>query len=145
MAVLRVLASVSALKEGCGFTVPSVGGSWHTHMQIADCHSYKDNWNTWKHENENGNWLKWGQKYHIAGNFWENSRILQFVAIHDSFLRKILGRAFYWQGKSKQSVKVFSVNIVFFTNSRKFSPSKVSHCTVNKEPGLMISIGHRPY
>ena len=27
MAVLRVLASVSALKEGYGFTVPSVGGS----------------------------------------------------------------------------------------------------------------------
>ena len=42
MAVLRVLASVSALKEGYGFTVPSVGG-FLTYTQIVDCHSYKDN------------------------------------------------------------------------------------------------------
>ena len=32
--------------------------------------------------------------------------------------------------KSKQSTKVFSVKFVFFTNSRKFSPSKVSRYKV---------------
>ena len=31
-----------------------------------------------------------------------------------------------WRGKSEQSVSVFSAKIVFFINSRKFSPSKVS-------------------
>ena len=30
-----------------------------------------------------------------------------------------------WHSKNKQSTKIFSVKIVFFTNSQKFSPSKV--------------------
>ena len=33
-------------------------------------------------------------------------------------------------GMVKESVKVFSVKIVFFTSSQKFSPSKVSRYTV---------------
>jgi len=33
-------------------------------------------------------------------------------------------------GKSEQSVKVFSMKIVFFTNSRNFSPLKVSRYMV---------------
>ena len=35
------------------------------------------------------------------------------------------GRGVIWCDTSKQTVK-----IVFFTNSRKFSPSKVSGCTI---------------
>ena len=35
-----------------------------------------------------------------------------------------------WHGKSEQSAKVFSAKIVFFTNLRKCSPSKVSRYTV---------------
>ena len=43
-----------------------------------------------------------------------------FVAIHESFLCEI------WE-----CGVLFSTKIVFFTNSRKFSPSKVSHCMVS--------------
>ena len=65
--------------------------------------------------------------YHIAGNFQgENfSEFHGFVAIYESFLHKIWGVA-YFGGKMEQSAKVFSAKIVFFTNSRKFSPLKVS-------------------
>ena len=41
-----------------------------------------------------------------------------------------LGCDVLWRGKSEQSVKLFSVKIVFFTNLRKFSPLKVSRYTV---------------
>ena len=41
-----------------------------------------------------------------------------------------LGAWRLWRGTSEQSVKVFSAKIVFFANSRKFSPSKVSRYTV---------------
>ena len=53
-----------------------------------------------------------------------------FVAIRESFSREIRGRGILWRGNSKQSAKVFFVKIVFFTNLRKFSPSKVSHYMV---------------
>ena len=53
------------------------------------------------------------------------SRILRFVAIRESFLLEILGCGIIWSGKSEQSVKVFSAKIVFFINSRMFSPSKI--------------------
>ena len=52
------------------------------------------------------------------------------MAIRESFLREIWGRGILWYGKSKQSAKVFSVKIVLFTDSRKFSSSKVSCYTV---------------
>ena len=42
-----------------------------------------------------------------------------------------VGHPLAWQ--SKQSTKVFSMKIVSFTNSRKFSPSKVSRYTVGKD------------
>ena len=71
-------------------------------------------------------------KYRIAGNFQGRklSRILWFVAIHKSFLHEIWGHGIHWRGKSEQSAKVFSAKIVFFTNSQKFSPSKVSRYTL---------------
>ena len=53
-----------------------------------------------------------------------------FMAICESFIRKIWGRGVLWHSKSEQSVKVLSMKIVFFTNSHKFSPSSVSCYTV---------------
>ena len=53
-----------------------------------------------------------------------------FVAIRESFLCEIWGRGVLWHSTSEQYAKVFSVKIVFFTNSWKFSPSKVSRYTV---------------
>ena len=49
-------------------------------------------------------------------------------AICESFLCKIWGQNLH--DKSKQSAKVFTMEIVFFTTSRKFSPSKFSRYTV---------------
>ena len=49
-----------------------------------------------------------------------------FVAICESFLHEFLRHGIFWGGgKSEQSVKVFSMKIVFFTNSQTFSPPKV--------------------
>ena len=65
--------------------------------------------------------------YRIAGNF-EGENVCEFhsfVAIHESFLRKIWGVVSF----GMESVKVFSATIVFFTNLQ-FSPLKVSCCTV---------------
>ena len=71
-------------------------------------------------------------QYCIVGNFQGRKllRISRFVAIHESFLREILERGVLWRSKSEQSVKVFSTKIVFFTNSRKYSPSKLSRYMV---------------
>ena len=55
-----------------------------------------------------------------------------FVAICDSFLCEIWECGVFRHSKSEQSVKVFSTKIVFFTNSRKFSPSKVYRYMVPK-------------
>ena len=44
-----------------------------------------------------------------------------------------LGLGVLWCSKSEQSAKVFSMKFIFFTNSRKFSPSKVSRYTVSRE------------
>ena len=54
-----------------------------------------------------------------------------FVAIRESFLCEIWERGVLWHGTSEQSAKVFSVKIIFFTNSRNFSPSKVSRYMVS--------------
>ena len=50
-----------------------------------------------------------------------SKKFRSFVAIRASFPCKIWGCAVLWRGKSEQYVKVFSVRIVFFINSRKFS------------------------
>ena len=42
----------------------------------------------------------------------------------------LCAKVIFWCSKSEQSAKVFSAKIVFFTNSRKFSPLKVSRYTV---------------
>ena len=57
-------------------------------------------------------------------------RILRFCGYMRKFSLQNLGRGILWHGKSEQSAKVFSVKIVFFTDLRKFSPSKVSHYVV---------------
>ena len=71
--------------------------------------------------------------YRIARNFWGRklSRISRFVTICGSFSTKFGGRGILWCSKSKQSAKVFSAKIVFFTNLWKISPSKVSRYTVS--------------
>ena len=43
-----------------------------------------------------------------------------------------LGRGILWRGTSKQSVEAFPMKIVFFTNSRKFSLSKVSRYKIHE-------------
>ena len=53
-----------------------------------------------------------------------------FVAVCESFLHEIWRCGILWRGTSKQSTKVCSTKIIFFTDSRKFSPSKVSRYTV---------------
>ena len=59
-----------------------------------------------------------------------NSRISQFCGYSRKFSPRNLGAWHPWCGTSEQSAKDFSAKIVFFTNLRKFSPSKVSCCTV---------------
>ena len=45
-----------------------------------------------------------------------------FVTIRERFLQEIRGHGVLWHSTSEQSAKVFSVKIIFFTNSlpRKF-------------------------
>ena len=71
-------------------------------------------------------------KYRIAGNLRERKllRISRFCGYLRKFLREIWGRGILWHSTSDQSAKVFSAKIVIFTNSRKFSPSKVSRYMV---------------
>ena len=71
----------------------------------------------------------------IAEDF---SKFCGFVAIHESFLCKIWGHGVLWCGKSEQSAKVFSLKIVFFTNLRKFSLSKVSHYTIHVHEARLL-------
>ena len=52
------------------------------------------------------------------------------MTIRESFLRKIWGRGVLWHSRNEQFAKVFSTKIVFFTDLRKFSPSKVFCYTV---------------
>ena len=47
-----------------------------------------------------------------------------FVAIHESFLYKIWGVVSFG-GTSEQSAKVFSVKILFSTNSQKFPAAEL--------------------
>ena len=63
------------------------------------------------------------------------------MSICESFLHKIWGCCFFWCGKSEQATKVFSTKIIFFTNSHKFSPSKVFLYTVP----CLISCAILPY
>ena len=78
--------------------------------------------------------------------------------LYANFFPQTLGRGVLWQGKSLQSPKVFSTKIVFspiresflcenciFTNSRKFSPSKVSRymvCTVLSSSSYTFTYMH---
>ena len=65
-------------------------------------------------------------------NFRERklSQISRFCGYSQRFSPQNLGVWHLWRCKSEQPAKVFSTKIVFFTNSRKFSPSKVSRYTV---------------
>ena len=62
-------------------------------------------------------------RYCIVGNLRGRKllRILRFCGYLRKFSPQILGCGVLWHGKSKQSTNIF----VFFTNWKKFSPSKV--------------------
>ena len=78
-------------------------------------------------------WIRFQQEcYHTAENFRGRKllRISRFCGYTQKFSPRNLGRGIVWHSKSDQSTKVFSTKNVFFTNSRKFSPSKVSRYTV---------------
>ena len=67
--------------------------------------------------------------YRIAGNFWGRKFLWNcrsFVVIRESFLREIWGCGILWHGNPRK----FSLWKSFFTNSQKFSPSKVSRYAV---------------
>ena len=53
-----------------------------------------------------------------------------------------LGRGVLWCDKSEQSPKVFSMKMSFFTNLRKFSPSRVSRYTVISSQSNLCSMTH---
>ena len=61
-----------------------------------------------------------------------------FMAERKSFLREIWGRGVFQHGKSEQSAKVFSAEIILFTNLQEYSPSKVSRYTVPWLQGFII-------
>ena len=72
-------------------------------------------------------------RYRIWRETFEGENLCEFrsfVAVCESFLRKIWGHGVLWCGTNEQSAKIFSAKIIFFTNSQKFSPLKVSHYTV---------------
>ena len=71
--------------------------------------------------------------YRIAENFrGENlCEPPRFCGYTRKFYLRNLERGVLWYGKSEQSTKVFSAKIIFFTNSQKFSPSKVSRYMVH--------------
>ena len=74
-----------------------------------------------------------GRPYHIAEFFRGSklSRISQFCGYSRNFSLRNLG-AWYPLARQKRAIcaEVFSAKIVLFTNSRKFSPSKVSRYTL---------------
>ena len=70
--------------------------------------------------------------FRIAGNF-RGRKLLQISRVCGYLWKFSLWNLRAWRPlaqQKRQSAKVFSAKIVFFTNSRKFSPSKVSHYTV---------------
>ena len=67
-------------------------------------------------------------RYRIAENL-RGRKFSRFVAIRESFLCEIWGLAFFGAAKASNPRK-FSPQNRIFTNSQKFSPSKVSRCTV---------------
>ena len=72
------------------------------------------------------------KQYRIVGNFRGRKllKISRFCGYTRMFSPQNLGRDILWHGKSEQFAKFFSAKIIFFTNPRKFSPSKVSRYTV---------------
>ena len=83
---------------------------------------------------------QWNTEYRIAGSF-RGRKVLQtshsFVAI--IFLHEIWRHGVLSSGKSEQPQKFSPRKSYFFTNLRKFSPSKVSHYTVILlDCGMMI-------
>ena len=70
-----------------------------------------------------------------SGKHLREKTFVNFVVLW-KFLCKIWERGVLWRSKSEQSAKVVFAKIVFFTNSRKFSPSKVSRYTVSNPPRI---------
>ena len=58
---------------------------------------------------------------------FEGENLREFCVFAKVFSMKFGAYGILLHSKSKQYVKVFFAKIIFFTNSRKFSPSKVFH------------------
>ena len=54
------------------------------------------------------------------------------MVVRENFLCEIWGCGILWGNTSEQSANVLSAKIMFLTNSRKISPSKVSRYTVSR-------------
>ena len=82
--------------------------------------------------NQMGFCLSVTANYHTARNVRGRklSRISWFCSYSQKLSPQNLKAWHLWHCKSEQSVKVFSAKIVFFTNLRKVSPSKVPCYTV---------------
>ena len=73
--------------------------------------------------------------YRIAGNFRRRklARILQFFWLFAKvFSTKLGGVVSFGAAQVSNLQKIFSMNIVFFTNLQKFSPLKISRYAVAK-------------
>ena len=77
------------------------------------------------------------EQYALCNTAWQETfegenfcKFRGFVAIHESFLCKIGGVVSFGGDTSEQSAKLFSVKILFSTNSREFSLLKVSRYRV---------------
>ena len=68
--------------------------------------------------------------YRIAGNV--RGRKLSWISRFCGYFFVKFWDVVFWRGMSEQSMEVFSAKILFSTNLRKFSASKVSRYTVTK-------------
>ena len=63
-----------------------------------------------------------------------------FVAICESFLREIWGHGVLWHGTGKQSPKVFSTKILFFTNSSPYMSRFANNALLGGEVRVRVWI-----
>ena len=115
------------------------GTSWTTNLHaiqgaiILHGHCTKVTCWNWRQKSWLSMWVLWMIPY--SGNFQGRklSRISRFCGYSLKFFRKILGSGVLGATQASNP-RNFSAKIVFFTNSRKFSPSKVSRYMVYTHP-----------
>ena len=115
-----------------GLKLTLVGFVWHHELQqfkiFIDSVNYEYTYDQtiMNKERESTVWIHtW---YRMAGNFQRKRlpQISRFCGCSRKFSLQIWGHGILWHSKSEQSAKVFFPKIVFFINSWKFSPLKVS-------------------